>query len=171
MAEKENLLKQQKNDVEHAGFLALPGAERSEAERSEVERSAASGKAKKMPDPEVVVRAQRRQFTGEYKKSILAEADLASGPGTIGAILRREGLYSSHLTQWRHQRDSGLTPHRRGPKPKQDPLFEEVRKLKRCNEVLTQRLTRAELIIDVQKKVSMLMGIPLATLDSEASSL
>jgi hypothetical protein len=85
--------------------LASPGAERSEAERSEVERSAAPGEAKTAPDPEVLAKAQRRQFTADYKKRILAEADSASEPGAIGAMLRREGLYSSHLTHWRQRRD------------------------------------------------------------------
>ena len=104
--------------------LASPGAARSEAERSEVERSAAPGEAKTAPDPEVVVKAHRRQFTADYKKRVLAEADSPGEPGVIGAMLRREGLYSSHLTNWRMQRDQGLLPHRRGPKPKHDPLFE-----------------------------------------------
>ena len=83
--------------------LASPGAEQSETERSEVERSAAPGEAKTAPDPEVLAKAQRRQFTADYKKRILAEADSASEPGAIGAMLRREGLYSSHLTHWRMQ--------------------------------------------------------------------
>ena len=119
------------------------------------------------PDPEVAASAKRRQFTAEYKKRILAEA--AGGPGTIGAMLRREGLYSSHLTIWRQQRDRGLIPHRRGPKPKLDPLVEEVRRLKLEVARLTQLLARAELIIDVQKKVSLLLGIPLAAAKSDGS--
>ena len=150
--------------------LASLGAERSEAERSEVKRSVAPSEAKSAPDPEVVAKAERRQFTADYKKRILAEADSAKEPGTIGAILRREGLYSSHLTHWRQQRDAGLAVHRRGPKPKHDPLSEEVRKLKLQNCQLTQRLARAELIIDVQKKVSLLLGIPMAAVDSDGST-
>jgi transposase len=150
--------------------LASPGAERSEAERSEVKRSVAPGEAKTAPDPEVVAKAQRRQFTADYKKRILEEADSAQEPGTIGAMLRREGLYSSHLTHWRQQRNSGLAVHRRGPKPQGDPLSEEVRKLKLQNGQLTQRLARAELIIDVQKKVSLLLGIPMATAGSDGST-
>src|ERR1019366_9389055 len=85
--------------------LASPGAERSDAERS-----VAPGEAKTMPDPEVIVRAKRRQYSAEYKKRILAEADSAKAPGAMGAMLRREGLYSSHLTHWRQQRDRGLAP-------------------------------------------------------------
>jgi transposase len=150
--------------------LAAPGAERSEAERSEVKRSVAPGVDKTAPDPEVVPKAQRRQFTADYKKRILAEADAAQQPGAIGAMLRREGLYSSHLTHWRQQRDLGLAVQRRGPKPQYDPLSEEVRKLKLHNGQLMQRLARAELIIDVQKKVSLLLGIPLAAVDSDGSN-
>lgn len=150
--------------------LASPGVERSEAERSEVKRSGAPGEAKTAPDPEVVVKAQRRQFTADYKKRILAEADSAGEPGAIGAMLRREGLYSSHLTHWRLQRNQGLVPQRRGPKPKHDPLFAEVCSLKQQNGQLTQRLARAELIIEVQKKVSLLLAIPLAAADSGGSN-
>lgn len=151
-------------------FLISPGAERSDAERSEVERSAVPGEIKKLPDPEVVAKAHRRQYTADFKRRILAEADSATEPGAIGALLRREGLYSSHLTHWRQQRDRGLAPRPRGPKSKRDPLFEEVRKLKLENGHLTQRLARAELIIDVQKKVSSLLGIPLATVNSDESN-
>jgi transposase len=150
--------------------LATPAAQRSEAEQREAERSAAAGVARTKPDPEVIVRAQRRQFTAEYKKRILAEADAARESGAIGAMLRREGLYSSHLTHWRQQRNAGLIPERRGPKPKHDPLLEEVRQLKLQNNRLTQRLAHAELIIDVQKKVSLLLGIPLAAVDSDGSN-
>ena len=146
------------------------GAEASEGERSEVERDVAPGDPKTAPDPEVVVRAQRRQFTAEYKKRILAEADSAIRTGAVGAMLRREGLYSSHLTHWRQQRDLGLGPHRRGPKPKLDPLAEVVRKLQQQNGHLSQRLARAELIIEVQKKVLLLLGIPLAAVDNDGSN-
>lgn len=150
--------------------LATPAAQRSEAEQREAERSGAAGVARPKPDPEVVVRAQRRRHTAEYKKRILAQADAAHEPGAIGALLRREGLYSSHLTNWRKQRDLGLIPQQRGPKPKHDPLFEEVRQLKLHNNRLTQRLAHAELIIDVQKKVSLLLGMPLAVVDSNESN-
>jgi len=149
--------------------LVSPGTKRSEPEGSDAKPSAVPGETKTRPDPEVVIKARRRQFTAEYKKRILAEADSANQPGATGAMLRREGLYSSHLTHWRQQRDLGLSPHRRGPKPKHDPLSEEVRKLKQQNGQLSQRLARAELIIDVQKKVSRLLGIPLATVDNDES--
>ncbi len=149
--------------------LPSPGAKRSEVERSETERSVAPGEGRTAPNPEVVPKAKRRQFTADYKKRILAEADAATELGAIGAMLRREGIYSSHLTHWRQQRDLGLAPHRRGPKPKYDPLAEEVRQLKRENNHLTKRLARAELIIDVQKKVSLLLGIPLAAAGNDES--
>ena len=152
------------------GVAPLPHLIGHDAGRSEVAVPEARKDAIRH-DPEVVVKAQRRQFTAEYKKSILAEADSAHEPGAIGALLRREGLYSSHLTHWRQQRDLGLAQHRRGPKPKHDPLSEEVRKLRQQNDRLTQRLARAELIIDVQKKVSSLLGIPLATVDNDETSL
>jgi len=152
------------------GVLVSPGAERSETERSEAERSAVPGETKTLPDPEVLAKAQRRQFAADYKRRILAEVDATKESGAIGALLRREGLYSSHLTHWRQQRDRGLAPRRRGPKPQRDPLFDEVRKLKQENDHLTQRLARAELIIDVQKKVSSLLGIPLATVDSDENN-
>ncbi len=155
---------------EQVNGSAPSGAERSEAARSEAERSAVADGGRTMPEPEVVVRAKRRQFTADYKKRILTEADSARESGATGAMLRREGLYSSHLTHWRQERDRGLIPLPRGPKPKNDPLFEEVRKLKRQNSQLTDRLARAELIIDVQKKVSLLLGISLAAIDSDGSN-
>jgi transposase len=116
------------------------------------------------PDPEVVARAKRRQFTGEYKQKILTQTDAAKGSGEIGAVLRREGLYSSHLTKWRRERKDGildgLTPQKRGPKSKASPLAAENQKLRRDNERLADRLRKAEIVIDVQKKVAMLLGRP-----------
>ena len=109
------------------------------------------------PNPEVVARAKRRIFTGEYKQRVLAEADKAKEEsGGIGALLRREGLYSSHLTTWRHERAAGilqsLTPQKRGPKSKRSPLDDENQKLQRENQHLREELRKAEIVIDVQKK-------------------
>lgn len=108
------------------------------------------------PNPEVVVKATRRRFTAKYKQQILAKADAASEPGAVGALLRREGLYSSHLVKWRRDRDAsvlhGLEPQKRGPKSKRTPLSDENHKLQRENERLIEQLRRAELIIEVQKK-------------------
>ena len=109
------------------------------------------------PSPEVLERPVRRRFTVEYKLRILAEADACSEPGMLGELLRREGLYSSHLSTWRRLRDegvlAGLTPKRRGRKAKQkNPLADEVTRLSRENDRLKDQLRQAELIIDVQKK-------------------
>jgi transposase-like protein len=157
----------------------LPAAERREAERSEAARSAAAGKtvapqppALPRPDPEVVAGAKRRTFTAEYKLRILAEADAAAAqPGAIGALQRREGLYSSHLVTWRRERQTGilkgLTPHKRGPKSKRNPQEEEMQKLRRENQRLTEQLRKAEIVIDVQKKVGALLGWPLPKADPE----
>ena len=113
-------------------------------------------------NPEVVVKAQRRQFTAAYKHRILQEADACAQSGDIGALLRREGLYSSHLNTWRHQRArgevQGLTPAPRGRKV--DPQAVENARLQRETTRLTAQLARAELIIEVQKKVSQLLGLP-----------
>lgn len=119
--------------------------------------------SEKMPNTEVVVKAKRRQFTAEYKLCILRELDSSQGTGETGALLRREGLYSSHLTSWRRQRErgelDGLMPQRRGPKP--DPQAVELARLQRENERLRERLRKAELIIDVQKKVAQMFGAPI----------
>jgi transposase len=89
---------------------------------------------------------------------------VAEGSGGVGALLRREGLYSSHLTKWRRERADGildgLAPQKRGPKSKSSPLATENQKLRRDNERLTDRLRKAEIVIDVQKKVAMLLGRP-----------
>jgi transposase-like protein len=142
-------------------------------------RSAAAGKtvapeppAPPRPDPEVVANAKRRTFTAEYKLRILAEADAAAAqPGAIGALQRREGLYSSHLVTWRRERQAGilkgLTPHKRGPKSKRNPQEEELQKLRRENQRLTEQLRKAEIVIDVQKKVGALLGWPLPKADPE----
>ena len=122
------------------------------------------------PNPEVLARAKRRTYTGEYKQQVLAEADAARRTGEIGAVLRRHGLYSSHLTKWRQERKSGilegLAPRKRGPKSKANPLTAENQKLRRDNERLTDRLRKAEIVIDVQKKVAMLLGIPIAEVEA-----
>lgn len=120
------------------------------------------------PDPEVPAKAVRRRFTAADKLRILRLADACTVPGSLGALLRREGLYSSNLTTWRRQREAGtlsaLTPKPRGRKaPSRDPLQLENAQLRQANERLTRRLRQAELIIDVQKKVSQILGIPLAT--------
>jgi transposase len=160
---------------------ALAGAERSGGERSEPQRSAATAKAgadavlASRPDPEVVAKPKRRTFTAEYKLGILREAEAAAGTrGGIGVLLRREGLYSSLLATWRRERANGileaLTPQKRGPKSKRNPMEEEVPKLRRQNARLTKDLRKAHIIIDVQKKVAALLGHPIPEQDPEEES-
>jgi transposase len=122
--------------------------------------------------PELANRPRRRSFTAQDKLRILAEADRAAETGGIGVILRREGLYSTALTNWRRQRDAGafggLSPAKRGPKTTEpNPLAAELTRLQQDNARLTLRLTRAEGIIEIQKKVAALLGIPLAPSDNE----
>jgi transposase len=114
------------------------------------------------PDPEVAPRAKRRRYTAEYKLRIVEEADNCSEPGEIGALLRREGLYSSHLSKWRRQRAEGqlqvLAERKRGRKA-QEQQVKEVEELRREKERLQVRVQQAELIIEVQKKLSQLLGL------------
>ena len=123
-----------------------------------------------VPDPEVVPRAKRRQFSARYKLQILEEVDQCDQPGQIGAVLRREGLYSSHLTTWRRQRAAGqlqgLRPKKRGRKP--DPQAVELARLQRENERLKARLEQAKTIIEVQKKLSQMLGLAPAEKDEIA---
>ena len=125
-----------------------------------------------IPATEVPEKPVRRRFTAEYKLRILAEADGCAEQGQVGELLRREGLYSSLLSTWRRQRDegvlAGLAPKRRGRKAKpKSPLADEVARLERENRRLTEKLRQAELIIDVQKKVSEMLNIPLKTPDEK----
>jgi transposase-like protein len=156
-------------------------AERSEGERSEPQRSAATAEAgttlgsPSRSSSEVVAKAKRRTFPMEYKIRILEEADAASAfPGGIGALLRREGLYSSHLVSWRRERQAGiheaLKPRKRGPRSERNPLAEENQKLRRQVGQLTEKLRKAEIIIDVQKKVAALLGNPIPDPDPEEKS-
>ena len=155
--------------------VVLPSVGRREPEGSEGDRSASDGKTvavpKSHPDPEVVAQAKRRRFTAEYKQRILAATDQASGSGGIGALLRREGLYSSLLATWRRERDAGvlqaLAPQKRGPKSKRDPIAEENQQLRRETQRLTEELRKAEIVIDIQKKVATLLGRPILTVDPE----
>ena len=115
------------------------------------------------PDPEVPEKKRRRKFTAKYKLSILSEADSCTEPGQIGALLRREGLYSSHLTTWRRQKEEGLldalSPKKRGRKKKPtNPLADKVARLEKDNRRLQQKLKQAELIIEAQKKMSEILG-------------
>ena len=149
---------------------ASSGSVGSEGEQSEPERATEPDDGGATPDPEVVQRPVRRHFTAAYKQRILNEVDAAADTRTIGRILRREGLYSSHLASWRKTREqsqrTALEPKKRGPKATaKNPLQAENAKLTRENARLNKKLRRAELIIDLQKKVSQILGITLPVLE------
>ena len=115
------------------------------------------------PEVEVLAKASRRRFTAEYKRKILREANTCTEPGAIGALLRREGLYSSNLTTWRAQRErgelAGLTPKKRGPAPQPtNPLAVKVAALERAVSREKARADRAEALVELQKKVAELLG-------------
>jgi len=117
-----------------------------------------------VPDPEVKATKPRRRFTAKYKLGILAEVDACTSKGQIGAILRREGLYSSNLTTWRRQREegilNGLSPRKRGRKAKEvNPLAKRVAELERENRKLDKKLKQAEIIIEFQKKISQMLNL------------
>ena len=124
------------------------------------------------PDPEV--KTARRRFSAEEKLRILEEADACTEPGEIGALVRREGIYFSYLSRWRRARElgvlNGLKAKKRGPKrPADQKLTQEVEELRRENERLRARLKQAETIIDVQKKLSQMLGVELPTQESTES--
>ena len=121
-----------------------------------------SEKNQQRPDPEVPEKKPRRKFTAKYKLRILQEVENCTEPGEIGALLRREGLYSSNLTVWRKQKGQGIlqgiTPKKRGRKTKEkNPLAQKVAELERANRKLQDKLKKAEIIIDVQKKISQIL--------------
>jgi transposase-like protein len=123
-----------------------------------------TAKPKLLPDPEVEARPRRRTFTGEYKTKILAECDAAEEPGAIRAILRREGLYSSHLVDWRRRRAdggvAGLAPKKTGRSPKsnaQRAAEKELAQVKRENAQLQEKLRRADIIIEAQNKLASVL--------------
>jgi transposase-like protein len=141
----------------------IQGARRA-SEISATAEAAAGNDTTAPPDPEVPEKIPRRRFTAAYKLRVLQEADQCTQPGEMGALLRREGLYSSHISTWRRQRKDGilksLTPKKRGRKKKSvDPASAKLAKLEKENLRLKQQLRRAEIIIDAQKKISEILGI------------
>jgi transposase len=121
-----------------------------------------SKKNQNRPDPEVPEKKPRRKFTAKYKLRVLQEAENCTAPGEVGALLRREGLYSSNLTAWKKQKEQGIlqgvTPKKRGRKTKEkNPLAQRVAELERANRKLQSKLKKAEIIIDVQKKISQIL--------------
>ena len=149
--------------IKDSKTLAAAGTEMEDGRRPPIVSAPAAA------SPEFSDRPRRRTFTAQDKLRILAEADRAAGvPGGIGAIVRREGLYSSALTDWRRQRAAGafeaLSPARRGPKTAEpNPLAAELALSRRDNLRLKQRLERAEAIIEIQKKVAVLLGLPASS--------
>ena len=153
-------------EMEEAGLAQ----EEREGERSETERaggaSPAGGDSTSSPrrgsDPEVSDKATRRTYTAKYKLKILREADRCRKPGAIGALLRREGLYSSLLSTWRQQRDGNLIGKKRGRDgAARDKLAAENKRLRRETRRLERELRKAKVVLDIQKKASELLGIPL----------
>jgi len=158
---------------------------RSPGERGEPEPSAATtgngtggqglvGPSSMPPDPEVSEKPRRRQYPAEYKLSILKEADACTEPGDVGALLRREGLYSSLLSTWRRQREDGslraLSPSKRGRKVRpSNPLSHRVEELERENRKLAGRLKQAQTVIEVQKKLSEILALPPTDAPEEGS--
>src|ERR1035437_3928696 len=153
---------------------ALAASERS-GEAARAAGAASPGPRPPVPDSEVIARARRRSFTAEYKRSILDQAGAAEDSGNVGILLRREGLYFSHLTTWKRQRKQGsinaLMPQKRGPKVVVSPLVKQNREQQAVIARLTKKLKNAELIIEVQKKVAALLGnpIPNIQIDEENS--
>ena len=145
------------------------GAEAEGARRATGDSGSMTTSRATHPDPEVRAKPERRRFSAEYRLRILKQADACKKPGELGALLRREGLYSSLLTTWRRQRDHGalreMRGRRRGPKPR--PVDPRVKQLEAENRRLQRKLQRAETIITLQKKVAEILGIPLKPLDND----
>lgn len=124
-----------------------------------------AGEAAEVPDPEVEARPKRRRFSAAYKARIVEEAEGCTESGAIGALLRREGLYSSQLSKWREQYRGGaldaLRDDKRGRRARKHPLEDEVARLRKENAGLSGRLEQAEAIIEIQKKVAAMLGNPL----------
>lgn len=173
--------------IEPSKASAVPSREESELAASlpneaEQRQSAGNGNPAKetvsprkaaIPDPEVSAFPKRRRFSAAYKARIVEEAEGCTEPGAIGALLRREGLYSSQLSSWRELYRTGalqaLRDDKRGRKPTKHPLEDENEKLRKQNERLADRLERAEMIIEIQKKVAAMLGIPLNSVENEGT--
>ncbi len=153
---------------------ALAASERS-GEAANAAGAAPPAPRPPVPDSEVIARPRRRRFTAEYKRSILDQADAAHDAGAVGLLLRREGLYSSHLATWRRQRKQGefdaLMPKKRGPKVVVSLLVKQNRELQAANARLAKKLKNAELIIEVQKKVAALLGNPIPNIRIDEENL
>lgn len=151
----------QKDGKRREGRPGAPGTEGARRATG-VPGASAPSKGPRRRDPEVPEKAERRRFTAEYKLWVLEQADACREAGEIGALLRREGLYTSNLTQWRQQRRAGaltrLGPRKRGRKPRRDPQAKRIEQMEREMGRLREELRKAHVIIGVQKKVSRLLG-------------
>lgn len=151
--------------------LGLSGHLRDETERSEVEESGSVRPRVVAPDPEVSSASGRRRFSAAYKARIVREADACTELGEVGALLRREGLYSSSLTNWRKEYrkagEAALVDDKRGRKATRNPLAGEVEKLRRDLERTEKKLAQAEMIIEFQKNLCEILGISPARVSSE----
>ena len=154
-----NLIRRMLADPSIVGEPERRGDERSETPRSGGSPTIEPAGVPVPPDAEVPARHARRRFTPTYKLEILRKADACTRPGALGALLRQEGLYSSHVVTWRRQRAHGLTPKTRGRK--KTAVDPRLKQLEQENRRLTSRLQQADAIIAFQKKVSELLGIPL----------
>jgi transposase-like protein len=138
----------------------MEGAEKARKMNPKLESAARTVRETEVPE-----KTSRRRFTAEYKRKILNAAAACTKVGELGAMLRREGLYSSHLTAWRRQLDlngmNGLAGKKRGPQPKRDDRDKRITELERENNRLRFRAERAEALVDIQKKVSLLLGVEL----------
>ena len=146
------------------GSAETEGARRATGVSADV--PSAAGASAMVPDPEVPDKPKRRRFTAEYKRKVLKQADACTRPGELSALLRREGLYSSSLAAWRAARDrgeiAGLSPKKRGPKPAPpDPRDRRIAELERETRQFKARAERAEALVEVQKKLSEILGIRL----------
>ena len=160
-----------KMDRKASGGAGTEGGRRPTGVPAPPDAATATGGGTSHPDPQVVEKPVIRRFEKAYKLDILRQVEACAGMGQIGALLRREGLYSSYLTKWRRQRDQGLLEAKASGKrpakpPTQDP---RVPRLQRENARLTARLKQAELILEIQKKASEILGIPLRMLDNEGN--
>lgn len=166
-------------DMDSTKNKSLLATQRGEPERSGGEPNGVANKlaaaASPPPDPEVLAKPKKRHFSAAYKVRIVEEAQKCAESGLIGALLRREGLYSSALTQWRRQYQNGalqgLKDDKRGRKRTCDARSQELERLRRANEQLSKKLSQAELIIDIQKKVAALLGNPIETHQNNESIL
>ena len=165
-------------DMNSTKNKSLLATQRGEPERSGGEPNGGANKLAAVgqpPDPEVLAKPKHRHFSAAYKVRIVEEAQKCTQLGLIGALLRREGLYSSTLTQWRRQYQNGalhgLKDDKRGRKRTRDARDQELERLRRENEQLSKKLSQAELIIDIQKKVAAMLGNPIETHQNNGSIL